>query len=390
MGGNLVKAKSGSTWYNVKEYKYKNGSSWTATANVKILGADGKWHESVPPNAIILYDLANGALPSNSALCNGSNSTPNLLGYYPVMTTNSSYIFTTGGSSSHNGSAHGASGSATTSTYSHPRNDVVIAGGTGYIKTSSHKHTIAAHSHSGDQSHDRQRKELQPTMFNDVVKKDAVFLNLYSNTFDGNKFVKIVYNVYLKLTNTNALDTTDYLNTDHKHSQATLSTSTASFERFWPSPKPNNSGTSHAHNASHYMETKTGLSFPNQNFYTLRTTVDTLYWDELPKGTVVLFTTSLLPVGFFPLTNVNGISTEDKFIYLKDDLGVDDSSSTTHSHSYTATTGSWGTSNGDLSTTNKSQQYTVGSSHRHTWTDTHGTQVDHRPPFIKLYVGYKA
>lgn len=388
MGGNLVKAKSGSTWYNVKEYKYKNGSSWTTAANVKILGADGKWHETVPPNAIILYDLANGALPSNSILCNGSNSTPNLLDYYPVMTTSSSSIFTIGGSSSHNGSAHGASGSATTSTYSHPRNDVAIVGGTGYIKTSSHNHKIAAHSHAGDQRHDRQRKELQPTMFNDVVKKNAVFLNLYSNTFDGNKFVKTVYNVYLKLTNTNTLDTTDYLNTGHKHSQATLSTSTASFGRYWPSPKPNNSGTSHAHTANHYMETKTGLSFPTQNFYTLRTMVDTLYWDELPKGTVVLFTTSLLPVGFSPLTSVNGISTEGKFIYLKDDLGVNDSSSTAHSHSYTATTGSWSTSNGDLSTTNRSQHYTVGL-HSHTWTDTHGTQVDHRPPFIKLYVGYK-
>ena len=80
MGGNLVKAKSGSTWYNVKEYKYKNGSSWTTTANVKILGADGKWHETVPPNAIILYDLA--TIPSTATLCNGSNSTPNALNRY--------------------------------------------------------------------------------------------------------------------------------------------------------------------------------------------------------------------------------------------------------------------------------------------------------------------
>lgn len=386
MGGNLVKAKSGSTWYNVKEYKYKNGSSWTTTANVKILGADGKWHETVPPNAIILYDLANGALPSNSVLCNGSNSTPNLLGYYPVMTTSRSSIFTVGGSSSHDGSAHGTSGTITTSSYGHPLGEQVMIGNGGYTTNGSHTHTISSHAHSGTQSHERPRKELQPTLFNDVIKKDAIFLNLYNNTFDSSKFTKVVYNVFLKLSNTNTLDTADYLNTNHRHNQVSLNTSTYAASRKWPA-YASSYLEKHYHSATHYAETKTGLSFPNQNFFTLKTTTATLYWDELPKGTVVLFTTSTLPKGFSPLTSVNGISTEDKFIYLKDDLGVNNSSSTSHNHSHSVGTGGAVYSGDDLAKV-KNEQRTIAS-HTHTFTDTHGMQVDHRPPFIKLYVGYK-
>jgi hypothetical protein len=71
-----MKAKENGVWKFVKKYKYKDtNNEWKEIATIKANFEQDGWHELVPPNAIILYDLPKGSLPKTAILCNGSNGT---------------------------------------------------------------------------------------------------------------------------------------------------------------------------------------------------------------------------------------------------------------------------------------------------------------------------
>lgn len=386
MGGSVMKAKSGSTWYNVKEFKRKNGSSWTTIANVKILGADGKWHESVPPNAVILYDLA--TIPSTATLCNGSNSTTNMLGKYVNMRGDGTNLLKPGGSEKHDGSKHGYFSGYTDYTNStmgaQVRNFFGSQTEVDDATPTYHRHTIPSHQHTGEATHHRPRKCLQPTMFDDVIRKDAVILSRTS--LSTSLFTTVNYNRFLYLSNGNGYIDTYDASKAHTHNTCSVANISTGYYDLDDNKKTNNDGkqafrSNHFHYMIHNSPSSGTLALPTVNFITGKTIKNITYWDELPSGSVCMFTTTLLPSGWERL-NIN-----DYFVYLSSN---NNSSSASYEHTH----------KGQCKTTNNEPRYNTGpnsgssgayqyGTHAHTWTDDHSGKVDHRPPFMNFYLAYK-
>lgn len=386
MGGNLVKAKSGSTWYNVKEYKYKNGSSWTTTANVKILGADGKWHESVPPNAIILYDLA--TIPSTATLCNGSNSTPNALNRYVNIRGNGTSLLATGGRDSHDGFEHGSYSGQTDNAYSTMGAQVRnFLGSQAEVDDSTptlHSHSIPSHFHTGTATHHRPRKCLQPTMFDDVIRANAVILSYLS--ISSSLFSAMNYGRFLYLANSNGTIDSENAYNGHTHNGCSVANiATGSFD-LDDGGKTNNDNkfayrSHHNHYMPHNSASSGNISFNNVEFFTYKTTKSITYWDELPSGAVCMFTTTKLPSGWTTLNYT------DYIVYLANRYYQNNwSNSHTHVGQFTTGTNEPSYNTGPNSGSSGKYQY---STHTHTYTDSHSTAVDHRPPFMNFYLGYK-
>lgn len=405
-------------WITAKKIHKKNDSTWTEVANIKAnFGSDG-WHEIVPPNAIILYDLANGSLPSTATLCNGNGGTHNLLNRYVMMTTNTSKVFSIGGSDSHTGASHGAANGNNGETDSaspqwQPINK--LNGGTNQSgvnenqDNTAHTHSgIASHTHPDTASNHRRRKRLQPTMYDDIIRTNAVFLHT-NGAFDG-ILELIVYGGFLELADNNIGYLTEGDNVAFHHTHGTYTGTTNSYtlpnDTVWGS---NHAGTTryspkHTHKYTHsafpamsyYDGGYDNISFPNQSFYTGKTTRKT-YWDELPPGTVCLFINDLMPKGWAKLATVkkysNGVvstevSTENMMIYMKNNVGSNTTAPTTHNHEgFLRTTVGQETFSGPPNERVSSEFLTL--EHSHTFPDNHSTMVDHRPPYIQLYIGYK-
>ena len=406
-----MKAKSGSRWIPAKRYRYKNSSgSFVEVANLKAnFGSDG-WHETVPPNAIILYDLPKGSLPSNATLCDGKEGeTPNLLNRYVMITTNASKVFGVGGSDYHTGASHGtANGNSGQTDSASPQWEPINGynGGTNQSgvnenqnNTAHFHYGIASHTHPDIAYNHRRRKRLQPTMYDDVIRTNAIFLHT-NGTFDG-ILEHIVYNGFLELADNNTGYLTEGDNVAFRHTHGTYAGITNSYtlpnDTVWGSKHAGTTRYSptHTHNYTHsacparsyYDGGYKDITFPNQDFYTGKTTRKT-YWDELPPGTVCLFVNDLMPKGWAKLATVNNVSTENMMIYITNGTASNSTAPTTHNHEFSLrTTVGQETFSGPPYKSGSSEFLTL--EHSHTFPDNHSTMVDHRPPYIQLYVGYK-
>lgn len=403
-----MKAKVNDVWKFVKKYKYKDtNNEWKEIATIKAnFGQDG-WHEVVPPNAIILYDLPKGSLPKTAILCNESNGTPNILNRYVMMTTLTGNVFNIGGATSHSGSAHGtANGNGGYTDYEAPGWRKLHGGNTGTNRPSrerndlstTHRHTTTSHSHTATGSNNRKRKRLQPTMFDDVIRTNAVFLNLYGIM---GILELVTYGGFLELCDSNEAYLSDSDNEAWFHNHGSVSGTSGSYSMPLDVQAGQDSAATtytkqpHTHSLSHTMVTPGSISFPNQDFYTGKTTRNT-YWDELPYGSVCLFISDLMPKGWEKLSTVkkysNGlvtseVSTEDKMIFMNRDINSNTTSSTTHNHEGYYTSGS-NTTETVAASSGGVDEYRFAN-HTHSVKDYHSTQVSHLPPYIQLYVGYK-
>lgn len=405
-----MKAKVNGEWLPVKKYKCKNSNNeWAQVPNIKVKFGDDGWHETVPPNAIILYDLPEGSLPSTATLCDGTNDNSlNLIDRFVMLTTDHSKILEIGGSEGHHGTEHGDAGFDTDTATPSVANiymGSVNASHTVSCWTNSaqrtHKHTTLIHSHSGFEYHNgRKRKLLQPTMFDDVIRNGAVFLNLYGIM---GKLESIIYEGFLVLSNTNTAYLTDSDNTIYNHTHDTALVDSFSGVYSWTtnkSFKSINGGkritNPHYHSLTHKAASSGEITFPNQNFYTGKVNGN-LYWDELPYGTVCFFISDLLPTGWQPLIEIkkysNGlvtstVNTESLIAYLDSNINSDTTANPRHSHLGSYKTGDSSFDFGMAKSNYVKNGYFAGI-HTHTVQDNHSIEVDHTPPYIKLFVGYK-
>ena len=404
-----MKIKENGVWISAKGFKRKENNQWVDVPTIKAKFGDDGWHEVIPPNAIILYDLPNGGLPNTALLCNGlNNGTPNLIGEkFVQITTNPNKIFNLGGTDGHNGTAHGTYSASTNSTA--PGWKKLHGGNIGTNRPSrerndaatSHTHTTTSHSHSGYVYHNgRRRKLLQPTMFDDVIRKDAVFLSVVNFV---EKLSPVTYGGFLVLSDKNTAYVTEADNTifNHTHDTALSSTYSSTYSMSLDVQAGQKDGSvafckqPHSHLLSHKAPSSGTITFPNQDFYAGKTT-GKLYWDELPYGTVCFFTDDLLPDGWQPLSEIkkysNGavsenVTSEGLMIYMTNNINSNTTANPKHNHtgSYTTATNTTEVVAPDSGGVDEFRFY----NHTHTVPDNHSTEVDHTPSYFKLFVGYK-
>lgn len=350
-------------------YAYTNNSWVEKDLWVKI---DGAFHQLVPPNCIIMYDTTS----HGCVVADGSNGTVNLIGRFPRLGLNK--LASTIGSEYHDGTEHGYGGGVWTSYYNHSKDmsDTwsLFGNRRDYINDSSHRHSVSGHYHSGLGSNIPTYKGLVPTMFNDVIYKDAVFLNATSIT-EQTWLQIVIYFKQLRFTSTPQA----YYPLGHTHDELIINTESSTFGITgqtginWGARFGN-----HVHTANHTMNNVIIEPYA-KNFLTYQTK-SRVFFDQLISGTVVLCTTSYIPAGWSRYTpNESGVYmgyTSDGYI-----------GSDVHNHgTKTITTGNpingwydnWRTGSYGFN------KYSITGDHTHAFEDFHPSAYN-IPPSVALY-----
>lgn len=266
--------------------RYIDGNGWVETDLWARI--NGEFHQLVPPNCIILYDTAD----HGCVVADGNNGTLNVVDLFPRLGRDE--VNPAIGSEMHDGTGHGTS-SATTSSYSHAKDmykGVAIGGDKKDLETKSHTHSVNSHSHSGEGSNIPSFKGLVPTMFSDVIYKDAVFLNA-ENITEQMWFEIVNYAMQLRFTSTPSSEVSSV----HTHNSSSVATTKSSYTvKTDPGTTDSSRYNNHAHSAAHTMN---GVAIqPYAKNYLTYKTKQMVFFDQLIKGTVVLCTSSYIPQGW--------------------------------------------------------------------------------------------
>jgi hypothetical protein len=307
----MLKVFNGLDWDKIKQYKVWTGSQWiTPGVHVRI---NGVWRQTVPPNAVILYNSQANA-PAQSLICDGSNGTPNLLGKY--INPNGAPL-TLGGSNTHNGAEHGTNPvtAITSSSIGDARRDngIGIYSGYGtYNNSWTHSHDRMEpptsyttwnhpegnlHNDLVDVDHRPPSTSLVPTMLSPYMHNWATMMSysdipsairtlLQFNTMSAS-------HIYMALTAVAGTAT-------HTHREIQL----VAIRRYAPTatntPQDASWDDSHVHRIWH---TESATNSPRSYLawmYQFRPAVatDILYFDQLPQDSLVLFLSDDIPAGW--------------------------------------------------------------------------------------------
>ncbi len=369
----MIYIKNEFNWKPFKSFKIKYNYEWK-DPNLWIKH-NGTWFQHVPPNCVIFYDTT----PLKSLLADGTNSfTPNLIGKFFKAGANPG---TEGGTLTHGN--HGDSAVITTSSYTHLMKGVNYVLGPYFYKSnnSSHTHTVPIHSHPdlGDNLAGLNRQILKPYLYGAKLYSGAHifgrgFINPLLNeiVFSGEKY-------YLQA------DLIPQLIDGVTHNHGTASGYTSTYSSAVTQVKAgDNNGTWYTSHNHSYDHTAQDIK-PDASYYTtgLWKLSDTLSFDLLPSGTIMIFLTDLLPKGWSKIT-----SAENHLLAFHniDAIG----GSETHIHSIAVTTSS-------MTNISGARAYHTGSAavgrvvlnHSHTFTDLHNIEENHMPPYVEVILAIK-
>lgn len=370
---NMNRINDSGSWKPARSYNYNNSGAWTEGDLWTNVG--GVWRQLVPPNCVVLYDT----IPTKAFLANGTNATPNLL---DTSILGSSTFGTAGGNLYHGN--HGSSALVNTSTNNHGTYGTGLNVKYFYDTGSSHYHQIPAHEHpnQGDNLAGINRKSLMPYMYGPTLEVGAHVLGRDLGTTLFTEIVYAVEKYYLWL----ASSASEMAGTSsHNHGTSTLPNVIHNATVYRVKSYDNN-GTwygYHEHSVNHTQnDIRPEPSYYNTGLWKVN---NPIYFDELPIGSIMLFSSTHLPKGwtrntdfdnrlisFFSSDGTGGTETHihgDKTVTTSTMLNVSGARAY-----HTATSGTKGQ---------------VIVNHSHTFVDTHSTEENHMPPYIHFIIGEK-
>lgn len=368
-----LNAKFAGIWKLAKKVFAKVSGTWSVPSGVYAKNA-GSWHLiGLPQNMVVLYD----GTPPSGDICDGTNETPDLLNKF---VSGSTTPLVTSGNATHTGEDHGSSVLVTTSASGHPSDNGLLYGSAA-TNVTSHTHTIPAHTHTGSVNNVNtiDKYKLIPVIRAQYFSSGAVFFNKASITGSGWAAL-IAAAKYLYLASTSGLAD----GTVHSHSATTSSLITS----IYTAPLTNAAGGggwpySHYHQFVHSMNAVKMTPKCRQVIPFKYSGTDKLTECDLPSGTIALFTTTKLPMGWTRYQYADG-----RLIRLGSSEMDDGSDYHTHgaaSKTTSSTIANANTSRGAAGSTNER----VVTAHTHTWIDEHAAQVSSLPVNISLIIGVK-
>lgn len=372
-----MQIKKDGVWKPTKQFLGKYNDTWSdGDLWFKV---DGVWRQHVPPNAVILYSSTSNI--NSGYIADGNNSTPNLLNRY--VRIRSDDPLTLGGASSHTGSSHGTGGTRYTNYVSSTQACNNLGLTPRATRITSHRHSISSHTHPSTGNNLPSYQNSYPYMYSSKLYSGAVILSSITQVLSALSYLSAYSGYRCRLDNnvTQASKST-------AHTHGTVSPAVSDFNESdgyidnQPSSSPSSWYTIHDHSASHSMPSVTPTYYyMNVIPYSLGSD---LYFDELPSGSLVLFTTRRYPDGWSEWKNTGRI-----IRYYSSAGGYGGSS--THTHSGTKTTGSWINRGSTVKATYENISFNEKylKSHTHTWTDSHSAAVSNAPPYVNLAIGVK-
>lgn len=374
--------KNNGLWVPSQVVKAKVNSEWLdGEAFVKV---NGSWKSYVPNNAIILY--SSSTYIEDGYLANGSNNTVDLVhNDYPIQIKGSSTYGNTGGSPTHNGSLHGAAVAKSVSSANGYENIALGLKSIQKLTYSTHTDTCPAHSHLGEGSNfGMGSKILMPYQYSSKIYKDAIIpcANTQSVTFLTYVASYINYLIGMGSTSTTKeAESHNHGNTDLANPVITVTQAYGQLVNKWE----NNIALyyRHTHNVQHTMTDETPIPL---NYSTIPYMVnEDIYFNDLPSGSLILFTTPVLPLGWSRYINA------DDYLLSFNSTSGTITGTATHNHSGNKTSTAYANTGSvyGYDTYGSSSGYYRGLSHDFSWLDEHLTQGEHTPPYISFVIGIK-
>lgn len=375
-----------SDWVGVQDIKVRHNNTWKSPQS-NWIKVDGTWRQLIPNNAVILYDTTD----HNGLLADGTHGTYNLINRHVQLTETP--LQQSGVAS------HGSHGGGSPIPFLYDKGSRKVDGWnffnwSEYLRNSSswtHWHSIPTHTHTGVVENFPPSRYLRPVMYGSMIDTDAVFL---ANTeISYAQFTKIIYNMYLYLS-----ETVNYVRGTPTHTHGSVNPGTsggsgASADALACNDNRTlrNSAVAHTHSTIH--TDPPGQSMVNYRaVYTYKTNAP-MYFDQLPIGTIVLFTSTIIPPGY---TVLSGIA-DGRYVFMKDEnTWADDYNSNPdqtpfgHNHGQSIV-GTSGLSNNCIYTRAllSSSTECIAADHNHNIYDYHGDYKDQRPLSVSLYAAVK-
>lgn len=382
----MIYAKNAGAWAAVSQIKATTDGISYSAPKAMYVKYNGAWKQLVPPNMVVLY--------TSSAQYSGKANVYTAVATDKAVLGSSSHSTTSSGATTH--SQHDAAANSMTDGYPIGTPLVykdVLGTITSYWYTTAnrtHMHVIGGHSHpNAGTNMNYDRYKLIPTLGGTRIYTGAVVLG--TTALSGSLTnVSSTVGGYLHLATTaGAYDRVSvYGKTAGIHGHGSVSPSCTSSGA--PDTSTGSWGTysttfgfTHAHSTSHDVYCPEILPY-YINFIPYQTTAD-LFLDDLPSGTVMLFTSAALPPGWSRYTSADG-----RLVKLYSSAGGTGGSST-HTHAGDVRTGDWTSVSSLNSWLVAGTEFGTGrqAGHTHTWSDQHLTSRNHMPPYYPFVLGKK-
>ena len=370
-----MKVKKDGSWNTIKDRAavYKENAWNEGDLMIKVPGKG--WKMLVPPNAIILYDklISDGYQP------NGANETPNLMNRF--ISTDFSHVMKLIGNDSHTGESHGPS-SGTTNQVVNPRANSDSTGGHDESHTTAltHAHTVPSHSHTEPGVNSScAHVDLFANFYSKMIRKDALILSESALVSAYMSIFNAYNNYYLRLSDHFSLNAA----VPHDHGGFPLLSSAYVTSGRRAGNAGSNRYRTHTHTFTHEMDPYT--IHPSARRIKANRVSEDIWFDDLPSGAAVLFTSNRLPKGWSHL-----FVSSNSLLLFSSLTGAEGTSTHKHSSQVITSTAFNGTQYGWARNGSYTSEKTASNNHTHTVTDYHETVVNHMPPSVCLAVGVKA
>lgn len=361
----------------IKTQKYFNGTSWLDVKQRWVM-VGGVWKMLTPVNAVIMYA---GAAPSTAILCDAAAGTaygtPNLVDKY--VRGDGTALQSSPGDMLHQGSDHGSGVLISCGSFTPTKGDASVGFTDGAMgAATSHTHAIVSHNHPSAAAPDVPNVTLVPTMGDDKVRANAVFLaamdtaSLAGMTSMTDAWIKR----YIKLGST--FTATGGAAFDHGHGNVDWTTGNYSApgvnqqqpnQQYWQY--------THRHTADSHAIGSANIEGPISHHLAVFKTNAEAYFSDLPSGTICAFTSNVLPAGW----------TAQVYYYIRiwktGQTGPEADSHNHNSVAYNLTASVAVTQKIRGVDADKSTEFVI-LAHTHTFSDQHTTGRTNYPPYIRL------
>ena len=334
-----IATKVSSAWKTIISVWYKESGTWKKTFQAKL----------IPDN---LIGFAEGPAPSGTTLCDGNNSTIDLIGkYLKVASTQGA---ADSGSNEHTHAYTGNTGSVS--------NTAGGDAGSGQYGMTAHSHTMN-HTHEAT-NHEPVYKTLAPCIIGDSVPTDINFF------FDGS-VIPTGWSQNSSFDNSFIKSGTDGLtggSDTHEHVFTGYSGYTNA-ETSNDSEEANDDvadDINHRHTINHTHTATNNIP----EYYSMKLIKPTAVANSIPSGVCAFFLGNSIPSGWSYFSTAEG-----KFIRVESTQG-NTGGSNTHEHVYTGTSGGYNPPAVDAYA--DANDYVTDSTHYHTINHTHA-ETDNQP-----------